>query len=1016
MNFTHTGVAVQTSKMKIPTYVIGAENPHPSLFEKGVKRVYPYKRKNSFTEEIVENEYDAVSIDTPWMHIVMLPDWGFHVYRAQDKITGRDMFFCPKVMKPANNAIRGAYIAGGVEFNFPVGHNAMTYDRVELNAVKKANGVSVLFYNVDRCSGMSLTAGITAVNDFRGIIFDQYMLNPTPLPQAWYYWLNAGIAPDKSLSFKFPCKHMLGHFEGPFLETKKDYTFPCYNNVDYSKYSEVPEPIGLFGTGNQTGWFGAWYHDWDFGIGRWAAPWKVGGQKYWSWGNSEEGLRWGKIAADQDFPIPEIQSGRPEVQMDRGILPPFSFTSHREWWMPVSGIGNLKAVSRYGGLNLENIEGHTVLKICPSSNKENCEIWVNGKSSNNEIDLVIGASIEREIPIAFNGIKNIKIKADTGIIMEWNSDIPARPVNVDTLCDKNIPVQELNAESLALNGYHADRIQHHDTAKYFYLKALEKDPCCSKAHLLLGLQCLKSENIRTALKHFENVLDIDRMNEDALYFHGLASLWNNESEQATADFSHTAATGHEYVVPAMINLIREAFVNKDFEKLVFLLEDGLNIAPNNPLLLFYESVYSRLKGDTSRASLICDKINNTIGINLFSRWERHFAGIEKREITIVPEDYTNDHMLITAALNYYHIGQIKESSELLKMCSSDEGRTEADYLLRFLIGSNADTGSKKPVPFFAHGREIMGALTMAIQETSSDLVANFGLGCLMASLDRIEVAEKYLSNSAKIAPENTLVNCTLGRIYMQAGKYELSEDAFNSTISSDELNCQAWIELDNVLRLLSKRDKSWLKRFSSVSNECLKNDEVRKCLAILYCDHGEYDSAAQLLQKHLFHPYELTQELRNLWARIHREKAIVSMCCDKQEEAFKSIKKALEYPHNLQLGKPLRTYDAGTFFAAGLIFNKAGRRDEAQKYFHAAANEFQPDPTLVKPWSVLADILLENRDNANEKLDEIKKQAEYYLDYCIPLELNNDLKNIISLCEKIKKGWIPELEELNMCK
>ena len=152
INFRHLDIQVVSDTAIISSYLPGPANLNPPLFEKGVKDIYPYSWNDSFSEEIKEKAYDVIKIVSPFIEAQILPDWGFHLYRAIDRITKRDLFHRPEVMKPANNAIRGAYVAGGVEFNFPVGHNAMTWNRVGLHIKKTEEGVSALFHNIDKCS------------------------------------------------------------------------------------------------------------------------------------------------------------------------------------------------------------------------------------------------------------------------------------------------------------------------------------------------------------------------------------------------------------------------------------------------------------------------------------------------------------------------------------------------------------------------------------------------------------------------------------------------------------------------------------------------------------------------------------------------------------------------------------------------------------------------------------------------------------------------------------------------
>jgi hypothetical protein len=72
VNFTHLGVDVFTETLTIPTYRLGEPDPNPPLFAKGVRNVYPYSRRDSFTEEIEDRAYDAVKLVSPWIEATIL--------------------------------------------------------------------------------------------------------------------------------------------------------------------------------------------------------------------------------------------------------------------------------------------------------------------------------------------------------------------------------------------------------------------------------------------------------------------------------------------------------------------------------------------------------------------------------------------------------------------------------------------------------------------------------------------------------------------------------------------------------------------------------------------------------------------------------------------------------------------------------------------------------------------------------------------------------------------------------
>ena len=113
---------------------------------------------------------------------------------------------------------------------------------------------------------------------------------------------------------------------------------------------------------------------------------------------------WGKIAADQDLPVPEIQSGCPELQMDRGIMHPYAHISHREWWQPVSGTDGISAVSRFGSFHIiDKADGRSLLKISPACNLNDSLVFVNDKKTNIDFSLAVGQIGEYLLPFGPSG-------------------------------------------------------------------------------------------------------------------------------------------------------------------------------------------------------------------------------------------------------------------------------------------------------------------------------------------------------------------------------------------------------------------------------------------------------------------------------------------------------------------------------------------------------------------------------------------------------------------------------------
>ena len=115
----------------LPTYEVGPEDPSPSFHRAGFWSIYPYNMQDDLTLERKDKTYRAVFLENGYLRLIILPELGGHLYSAQDKTTGHELFYRNNVVKPGLVALRGAWISGGVEFNFPKGHTVTTVSLVD---------------------------------------------------------------------------------------------------------------------------------------------------------------------------------------------------------------------------------------------------------------------------------------------------------------------------------------------------------------------------------------------------------------------------------------------------------------------------------------------------------------------------------------------------------------------------------------------------------------------------------------------------------------------------------------------------------------------------------------------------------------------------------------------------------------------------------------------------------------------------------------------------------------------
>ncbi len=133
--------------------------------------------------------------------------------------------------------------------------------------------------------------------------------------------MNAGIKAAGNLELIYPGTHYIGHggevFPWP-IHPGNGKNLSFYEQNDFGPYKSYH----VFG--RHTDFFGAYWHDDDFGMGRYSTRDDKLGKKAWIWGLSRQGMIWEKLLTDTDGQYVEVQSGRLFNQAAEGsTLTPF---------------------------------------------------------------------------------------------------------------------------------------------------------------------------------------------------------------------------------------------------------------------------------------------------------------------------------------------------------------------------------------------------------------------------------------------------------------------------------------------------------------------------------------------------------------------------------------------------------------------------------------------------------------------------------------------------------------------
>jgi len=128
----NTTVEAWEETITFPTYTPPPADLNPMFLEKRVNqgtsgRVYPQPFSDKLASESEPQDYQAVYLENEYIRLMLLPQIGGRIHEAVDKTTGYPFIYRQHVIKPALIGLFGAWISGGIEFNWPQHHRPSTF-------------------------------------------------------------------------------------------------------------------------------------------------------------------------------------------------------------------------------------------------------------------------------------------------------------------------------------------------------------------------------------------------------------------------------------------------------------------------------------------------------------------------------------------------------------------------------------------------------------------------------------------------------------------------------------------------------------------------------------------------------------------------------------------------------------------------------------------------------------------------------------------------------------------------
>ncbi len=520
-----TATRVREYRQTFPTYPFSDPNPIPV-----VGRIYPYFRFDGFTDRAESREWKVVELENEYLRVLILPEIGGKIWTAIEKKSGRPFIYYNHAVKFRDIAMRGPWTSGGIEANYGIlGHTPNVSTPVDYTTRRNADGsVSCITGALDLLTGTTWRVETRLAPGEGSFTTASTWYNGSALEEPYYHWMTAGIPTKGNLQYVFPGTSYLGH-DGEHgdwpINTALNRDVSWYDRNDFKGYKSYH----VFG--GEGDFFGAYWHEQDFGMARVAPRDEKPGQKIWIWGLSRQGMIWEDLLTDTDGQYSELQSGRLFNQSAEGST--FTPFKHRgfaprvtdrwtERWMPVVGTKGFVAATAAGAINVRRDGDKVIVAISPAVRLDDTLIVTIGGKRVASRRVVRGPLQPWADTIVAPGASLTSVSAVLGDHrLEYRGD-PALAA-LDRPLDTPVAFNWASSYGLYLQGKELMRQREYDRAVPFLDSSLAREPNFVPALADRAALALRAMRYADARQWAKRALAVDSYDGAANYFYGLAN-------------------------------------------------------------------------------------------------------------------------------------------------------------------------------------------------------------------------------------------------------------------------------------------------------------------------------------------------------------------------------------------------------------------------------------------------------------------------------------------------------------
>jgi predicted Zn-dependent protease len=890
--------SVKVYEQVFSTYPFSDPSPLPLL-----GRLYPYHRFDGYTDEAVDQSWQVVALENAYIKVLILPQIGGKIWSAQEKSTGRYFIYHNQVVKFRDVAMRGPWTSGGIEANYGIiGHTPNCATPVDFQTFTNPDGsVSCVIGTLDLLTRSTWRLEINLPADKAFFTTRSFWYNGTGQEQPYYHWMNAALPVKGNLEFVYPGSAQIGHNgeygDWPFNRENGKF-IRMYEQNDFGGYKSYH----VFGT--YAHFFGAYYHDHDFGTIRYSLRDEKAGKKLWIWGLSRQGMIWEDLLTDKDGQYWELQSGRLFNQnAEAGVYSPFKHRSFApyatdvwtEYWYPMLKTGGAVEANEYGALHLKHEDGWLKIHFSPTQAISDSLLIAAGDGSRiytQKLQLKPLQPFYDSVRCSVPGVDWQLSLGGHKLVYDFNEQ--AKIMQRPTAAPADFNWASPQGNTLLARAAMAQKL--FPQAEEKLQAALAADPNHFDALVLMAQLMYRNMRYEQALQYARRALSIDTHEGAANYYYGLinAALGNYYDAKDGYDIASMSVAWRSAAYTGLSGLYLQ---EKNWDKAVYFADKALDFNVYNITALQYKAIAFRKKGLAARAEEVRQRIASMDKLSHFVNFERLLAEPTVGNMGLFMGGIRNElpqETYAELAVMYHGLGLQAEAVRLFEM--SPPG-FEANCWLHYLKGTPVDTASLD-VRFAFPFRSETGHVLEALLAQSPHWKLRYALALVYADRNRMEECRQLLAACGD-APDVAVFY------------------ALRASLRPDEAGQLA--DLQRAVAL--DADWRYVRLLADWYSTRKRPAEALLLLADFYAQHPDhyiiglayakallqdkqYIAADTVMGRLKLIPFEGATESRDIYREIKLMQAVEQLVAGRHSAALGLVAAAREFPENLGVGSP----------------------------------------------------------------------------------------------------------------